>query len=694
MSQRSSSQPPTSRNRSSESTTRNARRPRTTTGRTNPTIQEECITDDQEQVCEEEREFEFPTQEPRYDPKELRDAAKILSPFLRMLEDSYNPYARLVARELCKTFYHLFHPGMHPVDVMKRVDWNSKFERTNQLWNEFWLYVPGARPKEWVTLKGRKDLNEFNGTRDENRARDTNRHGAGPSGSQQCPDGGPRNQTNRTRQPSECRNNEVADDFQECPNLFDVSPPENFCEHQCAGSDSPALSCAADYKPDAASSSVSLKAGDQTVLDSIVDKIFESQSELERMVVDDSQKCFIIPVDADGENKAGNHCASEQHDSSERQSAGNDDVNDCSDSTPVCNRQSESADNPSQSEYYRVAASMPLPPRQQEDVANEPESRIIDLIDCDELEDFDDYLVRSEESEKNVVVEYHASLVANAFTKLSLAERDLQRKRIAYRKMAESYAAFAKNPIELDPPCPENLSARQILEAIHQIPPRVFYPFNDCEWNDNVLRDREFVQLLPFFETFHNQLEYISCKQREFGLDMLDDIMCILYHIHYDLGDPRLKNDMLVEHAKLVVKNTWEHFFYPGDRQMPSIPELPPPYYPESPQPEAFEQQDPLPTASGSRRSSTGTLPPPPPPVQPKRKPPPKVKVAPKAPAHDRPSGHGTSDPANRPPIPDANPPRAAANRRPRPGTSTQRTTDAPPTSSDPCTPPAVPQSN
>jgi len=64
---------------------------------------------------------------------------------------------------------------------------------------------------------------------------------------------------------------------------------------------------------------------------------------------------------------------------------------------------------------------------------------------------------------------------------------------------------------------------------------------------------------------------------------MLDDIMSTLYHIHYDLGDPRLKNDMLVEHVKLITRNTWETYFY-KDKKMPAIPDKSLENYRPSPQ--------------------------------------------------------------------------------------------------------------
>lgn len=53
---------------------------------------------------------------------------------------------------------------------------------------------------------------------------------------------------------------------------------------------------------------------------------------------------------------------------------------------------------------------------------------------------------------------------------------------------------------------------------------------------------------------------------------MLDDIMFTLFHIHYELGDPHLKNDMLVQHVKEISRNTWETFFYKSARKMPAIP--------------------------------------------------------------------------------------------------------------------------
>lgn len=97
-------------------------------------------------------------------------------------------------------------------------------------------------------------------------------------------------------------------------------------------------------------------------------------------------------------------------------------------------------------------------------------------------------------------------------------------------------------------------------------------PFDNSEWNDNAFQDRDFIRLVPFFECAQNQLEYISNTQRQYGINMLDDIMFTLFHIHYELGDPHLKNDMLVQHVKEISRNTWETFFYKSARKMPAIP--------------------------------------------------------------------------------------------------------------------------
>jgi len=234
-----------------------------------------------------------------------------------------------------------------------------------------------------------------------------------------------------------------------------------------------------------------------------------------------------------------------------------------------------------QHEYYRITANTPSPQRNQNNTCRrsvprtpvEPELRT-NALQCSVTENDEDCndsdSVNSVKSIQQIVCK--SSLVANAFTNLSLAKKDLQAKTEAFNMLTQHYLNFISNPIEADPPCDNSPSAKMILQAIYKNPPKIIKPFNDCEWNDNAFHDKDFIRLLPFYESVHNQLEYISKTQRDYGINMLDDIMSTLYHIHYDLGDPRLKNDMLVEHVKLITRNTWETYFY-KDKKMPAIPD-------------------------------------------------------------------------------------------------------------------------
>lgn len=654
----------------------------------------------QEQSCEEESEYEFPDFEPRYDPKELRDAAKILTPFLRLIEDTNNPYARIVAQELCKTYYRLFHPGTHPVDVIKSIDWNLKFQRTNQLWNEFWQYVPGGRIKEWSTLK-LKPLIEFDVSCEPIQPQDTRRQSTGPSSSL----------------PYRCRNEGTC------------APAGFNCGHQAAGSDQPALSNALGSEPDTACTPASFKNEDKTdrkdhvaELDSnkISDEILTSRNGVEQTIDATEKKC----------------CTSKQYDTSNRQVAGNDNVYRLPHCSPGCSSYPvEWSDHPSQYEYYRVTANSPppgTPLNQEQRVTRDVDYNDTFYDDIENVSDFDDDFNDGCDGnaydDDDIACDYDfiddevpggtkeitAAVVANAFTNLALAEQNVQKKKTAFDVLTQNYLEIARKPNEDEPLCAENLTDQQIIEVIHENPPKILRPFDDCEWNDNAFRDRDFVRLLPFFEIFHSQLEYITAKQREFGLDMLDDIMSVLYHMHYDLGDPRLKNDMLIEHARLITKNTWEQYFYNGDNQMPLIPELPP--IPRSPPPVDVEQPCTLqPTGLGSPQSGLGepqsglgspqldpsqrrsSVPPPPLP-QPKKTPPAKVKPAPKAPVHKRPTGQGTSsqgtsDQSNKKFVFKAKPAPKSTYSRPRTaGTSAQGTRDTPQIPEEPCAAPTVPE--
>lgn len=647
-------------------------------------------------------------QEPRYDPKELRDAAKVLGPFVRLIEDANNPYARIVSREVCKTFYHLFHPGMHPADVMGAVNWDVKAQRTQQLWTEFWQYVPNARVKCWKSLKETENLIQFTGG-------DNNRGCALPppmlTPSPQKPSGAECGRQQKQNRPDcddgDDDNDCDGDDNRQCPkaphrpvksrpqnrksmaamaamcnlddsrNLADETMPDlslessdsaDECdEHQSAGSDLP-LKCPAPIDvcdndchssavaAAAAATSSSSSSCTSTALNRIRHRMTESKRELERLVDAACNKC----------------CSSAYLDGTLRQTAGNDE--DPSQSCrPECGGQQTSGPvatiRADEYDYYRMSANMtPISPlRDMSAVDLFPQSGDRDNDGCrngggaaaaaaacsqcddvggreaydgcdsgrdggsgggsggcsggggsaqDECDDDDD--VDDEEDAAAA-----ASLMANAFTNLSLAEQDLQKKKKAYAMLTKKYLEFAQNPMEMEPPCPSSPTAKQILQAIFDNPPHVLKPFDDCEWNDNAFKDRDFVRLLPLYELVLNQLEYVSKKQREYGFDMLDDVMSTLYHIHYDLGDPRLKNDMLIEHVKLITRNTWEAFFYDtaAGEKMPNIPEVPsrnpvrrqsrePPSHtqpPVCPSPRRQESQTPPPSVGTTPRRRQAT---------------------------------------------------------------------------------------
>lgn len=631
-------------------------------------------------------------QEPRYDPKELRDAAKVLGPFVRLIEDANNPYARIVSREVCKTFYHLFHPGMHPADVMCAVDWDVKAQRTQQLWTEFWQYVPNARVKCWKSLKETENLIQFTGG-DNNQGCPlppptlTTPPPQKPSGSECCrqqkpnrPDSDdrdgdcdcddddnrecpkapsrpsksrPPNHKSMTAMAAVCNFDDSRDlDDEVMPDLsLELSGSADECdEHQSAGSDSPskrpspidvcgddgnssAVAAAAAAPPSSSSSCTS------TALNRIRYRMTESKRELERLVDAACNKC----------------CSSANVDGALRQTAGNDEG-----PSQSCRSECEGQQAPApvatiradEYDYYRMSANMtPVSPlRDMSAVDLFPQSGGRDndgcrsgdgaaaaaaaCSQCDDVggrdacggggsaqDDCNDGNDVDDEEDAAAA----ASLMANAFTNLSLAEQDLQKKKKAYAMLTKKYLEFAQNPMDMEPPCPSSPTAKQILQAIFENPPHVLKPFDDCEWNDNAFKDRDFVRLLPFYELVLNQLEYVSKKQREYGFDMLDDVMSTLYHIHYDLGDPRLKNDMLVEHVKLITRNTWEAFFYEtaAGEKMPDIPEMPcrnpvrrqsreppsqpPPQPPVCPSPRRQRSQTPPPSVGSTPRRRQAT---------------------------------------------------------------------------------------
>jgi len=590
-------------------------------------IQEESADNIEPQINEDEK-CPYTDQEPRYDPKELRDAVRILSPFVRLIKDTNNPYARIVAREVCKTFYHLFHPNKHPIDVMKTINWRAKTVRTQQLWNEFWLYVPGSKIEEWVSLReciknnNLIDLSSYCSP-SQTQAENCNSQ----VDEQQCPINKLSNNENYVEQCSKPRRqNRCTRKSQRNPtehvnfgdicgsdthqSLFDISPPDMNFEHQFAGSDN--LPYTHNFKSKA-SRRISPSTVDQNKYTSKLnskqcyEKISGTQYQLKQLDESTSKNCGIGFEDST--MRKIKHFTSE----CKRQLAGNDfyfphSEPGCSagPTTPTC--EPNSGIDTTQHEYYRITANTPSPPRNQFrrmlKMPVEPELRTnalqCSLIDNDEeCSDSD-----SIESIKNVQqILCKSSLVANAFTNLSLAKKDLQTKTEAFNMLTQHYLKFASNPIEVEPPCPDSPSAKMILQAIYKNPPKIIKPFNDCEWNDNAFHDKDFIRLLPFYESVHNQLEYISKTQRDYGINMLDDIMSTFYHIHYDLGDPRLKNDMLIEHVKLITRNTWETYFY-KDKKMPAIPDKES-YRPRPTPQQLYPEQPSLVQQSFSRRPSS-----------------------------------------------------------------------------------------
>jgi len=612
MSQRSSSrntytqEKPKTRTKSSESD--RCGRPQATSCRVIEPIHEECDDNNDSQINEDQSPYE--DQEPRYDPKELRDAVRILNPFVRLIKDTNNPYARIVAREVCKTFYRLFHPNKHPIDVMKTINWRAKTVRTQQLWNEFWLYVPGSKVKEWVSLRElvkNDNLIDFSDYCDPCQTQTEN---CNPQvDERQCPVNQLPNNENCVQRRSTPRrqnqrnspehvNFEDMCDFVSHPSLYDVSPPSMMdFEHQSAGSDNlPSCTDYSEFKvsrrifPNFQSAVNQNKNSFELDSKQRSEKISGNPCQLEQLDESTSNKCRIGFEDGMSKIKIIN-CTSQ----CKRQPAGNDyylphSVPGCS-NDPTCASEPNPGTDTAQHEYYRITANTPSPHRIQNNMHRsfpktpvEPELRT-NALQCSVNENDEDCndsdSVDSVKSIQQIVCK--SSLVANAFTNLSLAKKDLQTKTDAFNMLTRHYLNFATNPIEVDPPCENSPTAKMILQAIYKNPPKIIKPFNDCEWNDNAFHDKDFIRLLPFYESVHNQLEYISKKQRDYGINMLDDIMSTLYHIHYDLGDPRLKNDMLIEHVKLITRNTWESYFY-KDKKMPAIPEKTQESYGPSPQ--------------------------------------------------------------------------------------------------------------
>lgn len=168
-------------------------------------------------------------------------------------------------------------------------------------------------------------------------------------------------------------------------------------------------------------------------------------------------------------------------------------------------------------------------------------------------------------------------LLANAFAKLSVAYKEIKRKKDAFRSITKNFLNFSANSVDGKPACSDNPEAGTALNVLCSDAPNIMKSFDLTESNTNAFRDRDFIRLLPFFQITQCQLELIVQSQREeCGINMLDEIMSALNHVAYETGDPRLKNDLVVEHVKLVTRNTWESYFYDGKIQkMPFVPERP-----------------------------------------------------------------------------------------------------------------------
>lgn len=557
----------------SSSRTRNLERDkceqqRTTNCRVNENIQEEHACNGTQAYEERQCDCNFLVQEPRYDPEELRDAAKKLGPFLRLIEDTNNPYARIIAREVCKTFYHLFNPNMHPIDVIRSVNWNVNSQRTDQLWTEFWLYVQGSFIKSWEPLctpSDSDDLN-FNGLQPINLMDVFNDEENCVQG---CSILQPKKQyqeRDRTCVTHECQNVE---------NIHQIDDNEIF-RHQCAGSD--LLTQTNNLKPKDQSPRVLRYPKDQNQYvyelntKQFCDKISDGKHQLEQFIKNSSKQCSSFDDNTE-ESKITNFNSEY---TTKRHTAGYDTPN--SNLVSPINAIPNTVD---QYEYYRITGNTSSPQQTQSymfrPILNPPspidqEEPLNNLIISDEECDNEGSANDVEFVNKNEI-EYNASLVANAFTSLSIATQELQKKKEAFKTLTQNYLILISNQNNVNSTCINSSSPQRLLNTITSNQPKAIRTFIDHELNSNAFKDRDFVRLLPFFESVHNKLEYIFKEQRDYGINMLDDIMSTLYHIHYNLGDPRLKSDVLVEHVKLITRNTWELYFYNETNKMPDIPE-------------------------------------------------------------------------------------------------------------------------
>lgn len=571
MSQKSSSRTKNSeRNRSGQQRINNCR--------VNEQIQEERVGNGVQVYEERQCDCNNPVLEPRYDPEELRDAARKLGPFLRLIEDTNNPYARIIAREVCKTFYHLFHPNMHPIDVIRSVNWNAKSNRTDQLWAEFWLYVQGSSIKSWEPLCAPSDSSDlnFNGLQPINLMDVFNDEG-------NCVQRGPVLQP-RSQFPERDRTR-ISNTRQNVENIHPPDDNEMF-GHQYAGSDlfpNTNNSKSSDQSPP-----VVKYPKDQNQYTYELDtkhysnKTSDNKRHLEPFIETVSKQSLIFEDNIE-ENKMTNF---NSEFATKRHAAGYDTPNSNS-GCPIDVLPNQTVD---QYEYYRITGNSSSSQQTQSyifrPISNPPSpidqvEPINNIIISDEECDNEGSANGPEFSNENEI-EYNASLVANAFTSVSIATQDLQKKKEAFKTLTQNYLTLISSQNNVNSTPMNSPSAQKVLDTITSNQPKAIRTFIDHELNSNAFKDRDFVRLLPFFESVHNKLEYISKEQRDYGINMLDDIMSTLYHIHYDLGDPRLKSDVLVEHVKLITRNTWELYFYNETNRMPDIPEKP--LYTPSPQ--------------------------------------------------------------------------------------------------------------
>lgn len=493
----------------------------------------ETIPEESDESCNQPP--ELPIDQPKYDPGELRDAAKILGPFLRLLEEPTNPYAWLVANELCKTYFRLLHPAVDQNDAIKTLEGKYETSWNHQLWAEFWQYTEDRdNLKPWTSIKDSLKYFEEICT--------------------PVPH-------SRRQQAIPPRQSSFLDDEQTIPTTRSSSSSEDVdCKDDGSGRHDSTKEIA-DDKLKAAECPVENNRAERQMFDykQLFDNIAESKRELEWLAKAVCEMFLIIPMANDHE-AVGN--------GPNRQTAGNDKMNTMSrkllsEIEPYLLRTTgvENYNCNAQTRYYTMSAnesSWPL--LNQLKWTSEPDPAKSNAT-TDDVQNSDDD-----------AKDDHADLVANAFANVSYAEQVLQKKKEAYQMLKSTYSEFIKDPVEMNQPCSMSPTAQQILRAIYDNPPRVLVPLHNSEQSRNAFRDPDFVRLLPFYESVLNQLECSSRKQREYGLNMLDDVLSVLYHIHYDLGDPRLKSDVLTEHVRLITRNTWESYFYRNGRSMPQIP--------------------------------------------------------------------------------------------------------------------------